>query len=441
MTSPRRSGQATPTIHLVGLGPGSAELLTLRSWELLASGLPMRIRDPGFEAAQTVLARGLEFEAVEERDPEAIAGSVVAWAREVGACVYAMPGHPLQAPETVPIFSRALPHGVVVSLEPGLTELDRELAEDPETGTFAGPAAMRGAIAFGRLVAVMARLRAPGGCPWDAEQTHRSLAIHLLEETHEVLDAIDRNDLLDLEEELGDLLLQVVFHSELAAEQERFEVGDVVEELAAKLVYRHPHVFGDVTVSGAGEVVKNWEALKHEQKRRTSLGEGIPKDLPGLLYAHKVQRRLSGAGVAPETGEPEVLAALGAEVEAALAHNRRRRGDGGGGAGVPAGRVPAGLVPAGRVSSGGVPAVGALEGGVPAVGRPDDVTDLVVGDQDEAAELAVGELLYAAVALAQRAGVDPEGALRRTAQRHLGEAELAMPRAVGPGPGRSPSPR
>ncbi len=374
MTAIHRSNQAPPTVHMVGLGPGSADLLTLRSWEVLASGLPMRIRDPGFEAAQTVLARGFDFEEVEEADPEAIAASVISWAREVGACVYAMPGHPLQAPETVPILSRARAQGVVVALEPSLTTLDRELGEDPDTGTFAGPAAMRGGIAFARLVAVMARLRAPGGCPWDAEQTHRSLAIHLLEETHEVLDAIDRNDLIDLEEELGDLLLQLVFHSELAAEEEAFEVGDVVEELMAKLVYRHPHVFGEVTVSGAGEVVKNWEALKHEQKRRTSLAQGIPKDLPGLLFAHKVQRRLSGAGLGPE---PPALAALAAELEAV---------------------------------SGGDP---------PARGYP------APGDPDQAAELAVGELLYAAVALAQRAGVDPEGAVRRAALRHLTDAERA----------------
>ena len=112
MTGPRRSAPPPPTVHLVGLGPGSAELLTLRSWELLASGLPMRIRDPSFEAAQTVLARGFEFEPVEERDPDAIAASVIAWAREVGACVYAMPGHPLQAPETVAILTRARSQGV-----------------------------------------------------------------------------------------------------------------------------------------------------------------------------------------------------------------------------------------------------------------------------------------------------------------------------------------
>jgi len=423
MTPARRSSQVPPIVHLVGLGPGSAELLTLRSWELLASGLPLRIRDPGFEAAQTVLARGFEFVAVEEPDPDAIAAAVVAWAREVGACVYAMPGHPLQAPETGPILSRARSHGVVVALEPSLTALDRELGEDPDTGTFAGPAAMRGAIAFARLVAVMARLRAPGGCPWDAEQTHRSLAIHLLEETHEVLDAIDRGNLIDLEEELGDLLLQLVFHSELAAEEQAFEVGDVVEELVAKLIYRHPHVFGEVTVSGSGEVVKNWEALKHEQKRRTSLAEGIPKDLPGLLYAHKVQRRLSGAGHEAGAGEP--LSRLAAEAEAATGALPGGEAATGGGGTLP-GR---GAATGGGVGGpGGEAAVGATGGG-----PGGEAGATVVGEPSEAAERAVGELLYAAVALAQRAGVDPEGAVRRTALRRLAEAE-----GVGPPAGSGP---
>lgn len=150
--------------------------------------------------------------------------------------------------------------------------------------------------AFERLVAVMARLRAPGGCPWDAEQTHRSLAVHLLEEAHETLDAIDSGNMVDLEEELGDLLLQVVFHAEIAGEAGHFEIGDVIDGLVTKLVDRHPHVFGEVQVSGSAEVVSNWESLKKQQKGRTTLEEGLPKGLPALIYAHKVLRRVSGAG-------------------------------------------------------------------------------------------------------------------------------------------------
>ncbi|MEO7804401.1 MAG: MazG family protein [Actinomycetota bacterium] len=142
----------------------------------------------------------------------------------------------------------------------------------------------------------MARLRAPDGCPWDAEQTHESLAIHLLEETYEVLEAIDNSDVHGLQEELGDVLLQVVFHSEIAQETGHFEVGEVIDELIAKLVQRHPHVFADTVAKTSDEVVANWEAIKKKEKSRESIDEGIPKNLPALLLAHKVRRRLSGVG-------------------------------------------------------------------------------------------------------------------------------------------------
>src|SRR5205807_703395 len=215
-----------------------------------------------------------------------------------------------------PILRAAASAGIDVTVEPAVTEVDRLPAADPMTGTFAGPPAVRGAIAFQRLVAVMARLRSPDGCPWDRAQTHESLAIHLIEETHEVLDAIDRHDMVDLEEELGDLLLQIVFHAQLASDAGAFEIGDVVEELIAKLVYRHPHIFGDVTVGGADEVVANWESLKHEQKGRTTRADGIPKDLPALLYAHKVQRRISGAGRAGKAAAQHLPALVDAAASA-----------------------------------------------------------------------------------------------------------------------------
>lgn len=355
-----------PVLHVVGLGLADADLLTLRSWKLLASGLPLRVREPGHEAAQTLLARGLPFEEAAGGPVEEQAAALVAWAKACGAAVYAVPGHPLEAPELAALVRLGPASGVEVAVEPALTEVDRLAASDPVTGTVAASAAMRGALAFARLVSVMARLRGPGGCPWDAEQDHTSLAIHLLEETHEVLDAIDRGDLAGLEEELGDLLLQLVFHAQMASEAGAFEIGDVVEDLTAKLVHRHPHVFGSVSVSGAGEVVANWEALKHEQKQRSSLGDGIPASLPALLYAHKVLRRLSGAGL----GHPGSAERAGALAQAA-------------GAAAPD--------PEGRAEADGV----------------------------------FGDLLYEISALALRAGVDPEGALRRAARRNLDAGDAA----------------
>src|SRR5437867_12307885 len=140
------------------------------------------------------------------------------------------------------------------------------------------------------LVRVMARLRGPGGCPWDLEQTHRSLARHLLEETHETLEAIDSGDPSRLREELGDLLLQVVFHAEMARQEGTFDIDDVAEGITSKLVRRHPHVFGDVEVDSAAEVLVNWERIKAEEKGEHAVDEEIPATLPALSRAAKVQR-------------------------------------------------------------------------------------------------------------------------------------------------------
>lgn len=149
------------------------------------------------------------------------------------------------------------------------------------------------------LIRVQARLRAPGGCPWDAEQTHRSLARHLLEETHELLEAIDADDDDAMRDELGDLLLQVTFHAQIAADDGRFDIDDVAEGLVAKLVHRHPHVFGDAEVANADEVLVSWEKLKAEETGgRKAVDEDIPATLPALARAAKVQRRAAGWGFA-----------------------------------------------------------------------------------------------------------------------------------------------
>src|ERR1019366_6697157 len=156
---------------------------------------------------------------------------------------------------------------------------------------------------------VVERLRAPGGCPWDGVQTHRPLRPYLLEETYETLEAIDSQGTATLREELGDLLLQVLMHCAIAAERsDGFDIGDVAETTRAKMVHRHPHVFGGTTVAGAEEVVVNWEKLKRIEKReRLSLLEGVPHALPALAFAQGVQKRPAGVGF---DGPPTVAAAL-----------------------------------------------------------------------------------------------------------------------------------
>ncbi len=207
---------------------------------------------------------------------------------------------------------------------------------------------------FSDLVALMARLRGPEGCPWDREQDHRSLRPCLLEETYEVLDAVDRDDPGALCRELGDLLLQVLFHAQLAAEAGRFTIEDVLQTLHDKLVHRHPHVFGDKSLETAEEVLHEWQSLKlgePGQKGDSTIGE-VPRALPALSRAQLAQRRAARAGAA--RSQRETRAAL----EEALCQL--------------------------------------------AEGAPDE----------HRAEQALGELLFAAVDLARAHGVDAEQALR-----------------------------
>ncbi len=153
------------------------------------------------------------------------------------------------------------------------------------------------------LVETMARLRAE--CAWKREQTHRSLARYLVEETHETLEAIDSGDMAHLREELGDLLLQVYFHAAIAAESGDFDIRDVAGDLNAKLVRRNPHVFGDSTATHPDEINDAWEQIKLTEKKRATPVEGIPTSLPALLYADKVVDRMRRAGrpVRAETGD------------------------------------------------------------------------------------------------------------------------------------------
>ena len=142
-------------------------------------------------------------------------------------------------------------------------------------------------------------LRAPGGCPWDAEQTHQSIRRNFLEEAYEAVEAIDEGSPEHLEEELGDVLLQVVMHSRMEQEAGRFDLDGVADGICKKLIYRHPHVFGDVAVSGTGEVLSNWEALKRKEKGQatnTDALEAVARALPALWRAEKVQKKARKAG-------------------------------------------------------------------------------------------------------------------------------------------------
>ncbi|PIE34096.1 nucleoside triphosphate pyrophosphohydrolase [candidate division KSB3 bacterium] len=148
------------------------------------------------------------------------------------------------------------------------------------------------------LIELMETLLSERGCPWDRKQTKDSLKPYLIEESYEVVEAVDERDPLKIKEELGDLLFQIVFYSQLLQKEDGIDIYDIIEAVHRKMVRRHPHVFGEVTVNGADEVVVNWEQIKQEEKKaeRSSVLDGVPKELPSLLRAHRLQSKASSVG-------------------------------------------------------------------------------------------------------------------------------------------------
>jgi tetrapyrrole methylase family protein/MazG family protein len=152
---------------------------------------------------------------------------------------------------------------------------------------------------FNDLVEIVKILRAPGGCPWDREQTHKSIRSNFIEETYEAVEAIDTDDLELLKEELGDVLLQVALHSEMESEKGTFNIDDVCDGVCKKLIIRHPHVFGDINVSGTDEVLKNWDAIKMQtksQRTQTQAMQSVSKALPSLMRSTKIQQKAAKVG-------------------------------------------------------------------------------------------------------------------------------------------------
>jgi MazG family protein len=171
---------------------------------------------------------------------------------------------------------------------------------------------MKRRAAIDDLIKVMAKLRSPKGCPWDQEQNHKTLRWHAVEEVYELMDAIDADDDQEMAEELGDLLLQVVFHCQLANERRAFDFEQVARHITDKLIRRHPHVFGDLKVKDVDQVWANWEKIKHAEKHgtphaRPSALDGIPRHLPALLRAEKLAKKAKRAKIGIETAPEKNL--------------------------------------------------------------------------------------------------------------------------------------
>ena len=245
---------------------------------------------------------------------------------------------------------------------------------------------------FERAVSIMARLRAPGGCPWDREQTFDSIKPYTLEETYEVLEAIDNRDWSELAGELGDLVLQVLFYAQMAKEQGTFSIDEVLDRLSNKLVDRHPHVFGDVKAETPSDVVRNWEALKAEEKKKRleagggqaeqaeSVLAGVSTAMPALLEAHKLSSRAAHIGFDWPTIEG-LFDKLHEETAELQEHLREF--------------PPPGPQPPGR--------------GVAGAGRPqisDDLRHRLEGE--------LGDLFFVLVNIARYLSLDSESALKKT---------------------------
>lgn len=246
---------------------------------------------------------------------------------------------------------------------------------DPLDHVPTGPVpARRGGDRLLDLVRVVARLRAPDGCPWDRAQTHRSLRRHLLDEAYELLDAIEDGDPSRLRDELGDVLLQAVFHAQMASDEGAFDIDDVAELTVEKLIRRHPHVFAEVEADTPEEVYANWERIKAAEGEERPIDAEMPGSLPSLIAAQKVQRRASGRGFdwAHLAGAVEKVREELSELEEAAAEHE------------------------------GADREGAAK---------------------DALEEEVGDVLFSVTALARRLGVDAETALRSTIRKFVGRFE------------------
>lgn len=384
------------TLTIVGLGPGSMDLISAGAKKHLLSGKPVYFRTKVHPVVEELIElipgkiHSFDYVYETETDFDSVYGHIVdklLTAATEQSIVYAVPGHPLVAETTVTLLLQQIPkdkiHLEIVPSMSGLEAIFAELQIDPTNGlvvldglslpeTFPTHLPLLITQVYNRLVAseiklqlmeaypeehpvilvraagipgqfqqatvplyeidqidwvdhltslyvgpcqkphpapysikplvdVMARLRAEDGCPWDRKQTHASLKRYLIEECYEVIDAIDEEDDAELAEELGDVLLQIVFHAQIAHERDAFDINDVVNGIVEKLIRRHPHVFGDVVAETAEAVSLNWDAIKRQEKAAagievTSRLDGVPTGLPALLAAEKLQSKAAKVG-------------------------------------------------------------------------------------------------------------------------------------------------
>lgn len=272
-------------ITIVGLGPGAFGLITVATLDKLTTAEHLLLKTANHPAVAGLRQHNIVFHSYDGLRTQkatladfhqAIAQDIVQRAEQGESVVYGIPGNPLVAEQTVLLLQNlAQSKHIPLAILPGV-----------------------GRYTLDPLVEVMAQLRAPNGCPWDLEQNHPSLRRYIVEEVYEILEAIDAADAENLCEELGDLLLQIVFHARIAEECGEFSMQDVINTVTTKMVRRHPHVFGNITVQNAGEVLVNWDKIKQREKgsARQSVVAGISPGLPSLMRAFKLQSKTAKVG-------------------------------------------------------------------------------------------------------------------------------------------------
>jgi MazG family protein len=260
--------------------------------------------------------------------------------------------------------------------------------------------------AFEKLVALMARLRSPTGCPWDREQSHSTLRTYLIEEAYEVLDALDSGDDAKFADELGDLLLQVLFHAQIAAEENRFAINDVIRAIHDKMVRRHPHVFGNIKAKTSTEVLRNWELLKKEERRAASpsaekqpdsILDGVPRTLPALLEGLQLARKAARVGFDWDSVE-----GIFAKLEEESAELRQALQS------ASASSVTQSAPTSPTKSKSATPAKSGSASTANAAALPAESDNI---------ESEMGDILFAAVNLARFLKIDPELALKKSNQK------------------------
>jgi MazG family protein len=270
------------------------------------------------------------------------------------------------------------------------------------------PKAPNAGPAFQKLVALMSRLRAPGGCPWDREQSHLSLRTYLIEEAYEVLDALDSGDDAKFADELGDLLLQVLFHAQIAAEENRFAINDVIRAIHDKMVRRHPHVFGNIKAKTSTEVLRNWELLKKEERRAASpsaekqpdsILDGVPRTLPALLEGLQLARKAARVGFDWDSVE-----GIFAKLEEESAELRQALQS------ASASSVTQSAPTSPTKSKSATPAKSGSASTANAAALPAESDNI---------ESEMGDILFAAVNLARFLKIDPELALKKSNQKFV----------------------